>query len=110
MNRELLYDRINKRVDIMLDEGLLKEVESLMESKAYINAIGYNEIFKYFEGLSTLEDAIELVKRNSRRYAKRQFTWFSNQMDTNWIDVDNLSKKEIIENALKCILKIGFIS
>jgi len=110
MNREQLYDRINKRVDEMVTIGLLDEVESLRPFEEHINAIGYNEIFRYFSGLSTLEDALEDVKRNSRRYAKRQFTWFSNQMETNWIEVDELTKSELIENAMKRLSKIGFIS
>lgn len=110
MDREKLYDRINYRVDLMMESGLLSEVESLYEYKQHINAIGYNEFFTYFDGLCTLEDAIEDVKRNSRRYAKRQFTWFSNQMETNWIDVDELSKIELIEQSVKVLEKIGFIS
>lgn len=110
MDREKLYERINYRVDLMMEAGLLNEVESLLKYKQHINAIGYNEFFAYFDGLCTLEDAIEDVKRNSRRYAKRQFTWFSNQMETNWIDVDELSKNELIEQSVKVLEKIGFIS
>ncbi len=77
-DREKLYERINKRVDIMMSEGLLEEVKSVLNFK-HINSlqtVGYRELFEYFEGEVTLEKAIELIKRNTRRYAKRQITWF----------------------------------
>lgn len=78
MERELLYDKINRRVDLMLENGLLEEVKSLFPFK-HLNAlqtVGYQELFEYFDGNISLKEAIELVKRNSRRYAKRQMTWF----------------------------------
>lgn len=109
MQREPLYDRINKRVDIMVENGLLKEVESLIPKREHINAIGYNELFPYFDGEYSLEEAIELIKRNSRRYAKRQFTWFSNQMKTQWIDVDELDKNGLVNTAKSLLEKNGFI-
>lgn len=109
INRDNLYERINLRVDQMIDNGLLEEVKSLTAYKERINAIGYNEIFAYLDGLSTYDDAIELLKRNSRRYAKRQFTWFSNQMKTLWLDADSLTKDEITQKALKTLKEIGFI-
>lgn len=110
MQREPLYDRINKRVDIMVENGLLKEVESLIPYKDHINAIGYNELFPYFAGTASLEDAIEQVKRNSRRYAKRQFTWFSNQMKTHWIDVDELDINGLVSEAKSLLEKNEFIA
>lgn len=90
-NREELYNRINKRVDEMFDEGLLEEAKRLYENhyKKYSSIIGYSELEKYFKNEISLEEAKELLKRDTRRYAKRQFTWFNNQMkDITWFDVD----------------------
>jgi tRNA dimethylallyltransferase len=100
MDREMLYERINLRVDIMMKNGLLQEVNRLynqgLRDVQSIQAIGYKEIYDYLDGLVTLEEAIENLKQNSRRYAKRQLTWFRNKMDVTWFDVtnaDNLTKK-----------------
>ena len=84
MDREQLYDRINRRVDLMLEAGLLKEAKSLFphKEKNSLQTVGYQEFMSYFEEKTTLEEAIELVKRNSRRYAKRQMTWF--RKDEHW--------------------------
>ncbi len=109
MDRDILYERINLRVDLMIENGLLDEVQSLMGKREFINAIGYNEFFDFNEGKSSLEDAVELVKRNSRRYAKRQFTWFSNQMETHWLDVDSLDKNDIIKEAISLLNKNEFL-
>ncbi|ARI77425.1 tRNA (adenosine(37)-N6)-dimethylallyltransferase MiaA [Halobacillus mangrovi] len=91
MDRNQLYDRINKRVDKMVDEGLVEEVRSLyeqgLEDQQSMKAIGYKELIPYFKGEYGLNDAIELLKRNSRRYAKRQYTYFRNKMDVNWYEV-----------------------
>lgn len=91
-SRELLYDRINLRVDKMLDAGLLEEAKWLYDTnvrtKAVMTPIGYKELFEYFDGNITKDEAIELIKKNSRRYAKRQYTWFNNQMNVNWFNVD----------------------
>ena len=90
-DREELYDRINKRVDEMFDEGLLEEAKRLYDKhyKKYSSIIGYSELEKYFNNKISLEEAKELLKRDTRRYAKRQFTWFNNQMkDIVWFDVD----------------------
>ncbi len=108
MDREKLYERINLRVDLMLENGLLDEIQSLRGKQEYINAIGYNEFFDYYDGKTSLNEAIELVKRNSRRYAKRQFTWFSNQMETHWLDVDDLDKNDIIKKAVSLLEKNDF--
>jgi len=91
--REILYDRINKRVDKMMSDGLLQEVDRLYTNNIHkttqsMQAIGYKELYEYREGNVDLETAIELIKRNSRRLAKRQFTWFRNQMPTVWFDID----------------------
>ncbi|WP_426710175.1 tRNA (adenosine(37)-N6)-dimethylallyltransferase MiaA [Cetobacterium sp. SF1] len=104
-DREYLYDRINQRVDIMLNNGLLEEVTNLYkiygENLRKINIIGYSEIIDYLKGEHSLEDAIVLIKRNSRRYAKRQFTWFKNDPDYIWYDLDKMSEDSIIEDILK---------
>lgn len=90
-DRETLYKMLDKRVDSMFNEGLLDEAERLykMNLKNYTNIIGYRELNEYFNGNITLEEAKDLIKRNTRRYAKRQFTWFNNQMkDIKWFDVN----------------------
>lgn len=91
MDREMLYDRINLRVDIMMEQGLLEEVEGLynrgIRDCQSIQAIGYKEIYDYFENRVSLEEAVSQLKTNSRRYAKRQLTWFRNKMDVTWFDV-----------------------
>lgn len=95
--REELYDRINKRVDLMLQNGLLEEVKSLY-SKRSLNAlqtVGYQEFFDFLEGKITLDEAIELVKRNSRRFAKRQLTWFKRDPEMQWFNAD--ADEEILE-------------
>lgn len=88
--RELIYDRINQRVDIMVREGLLEEVTAL-KNKQHLNAlntVGYKEIFKYFDGEWDLEFAISEIKKNSRRFAKRQLTWFKRNQKTLWFNYD----------------------
>lgn len=88
--RKVLYERINQRVEQMMSEGLLSEARSLFEKAPDAQAakgIGYKEFFPYFSGEISLEDAVELVKRNSRRYAKRQLTWFRNRMEVEFEDV-----------------------
>ena len=91
-DRETLYDRINKRVDKMFEDGLLKEVKVLYDkginSKAINTGIGYKELYDYFKGNISLEEAKELIKKRSRHYAKRQYTWFNNQMNIKWFDVN----------------------
>jgi tRNA dimethylallyltransferase len=90
--RDILYNRINSRVDDMFKEGLLEEAKDLYDknvrSKAIDTAIGYKEIYQYLDNKISKEAMIELIKKNSRRYAKRQYTWFNNQMNINWFDVD----------------------
>lgn len=89
MDRETLYERINLRVDLMLKAGLLEEVRALYDAGIRdvqaIKAIGYKEFYQYFDGFITLEEAIDQVKQNSRRYAKRQLTYFRNKMEIEWI-------------------------
>ncbi len=97
--REELYNLINKRVDKMFNEGLLEETKKIHQKyagKPYnsLQAIGYKEVFTYLDGKNTLEEAKELLKRKTRNYAKRQYTWFKNQFDVNWfyINIDNFNK------------------
>ena len=104
-SREKLYDRINKRVDIMVKDGLIEEVKALYDkgirSKAIMTGIGYKELYDYFDGNISLDEALELIKQRSRKYAKRQYTWFNNQMNVNWFQVDfddfNNTIKEVEE-------------
>lgn len=103
-DRSALYERINSRVDEMFEEGLLDEVESFYErgirSKVIFTAIGYKELYDYFDGLISIEEAKELIKKNSRHYAKRQYTWFNNQLDVNWFQTNfedfNKTIKDVI--------------
>ena len=97
-DRDKLYNIINKRVDIMIKDGLIKEVKELYDdkinTKAIQTGIGYKELYEYFKGKITLDEAIELIKKNSRNFAKRQYTFFNNQMDVTWfnVDFDNFDK------------------
>lgn len=90
-DRQTLYDKANDRVDKMFENGLLEEAKNLynLNLKNYNNIIGYKELKKYFDGLISLDEAKNLIKQNTRKYAKRQFTWFNNQMkDIKWFNVD----------------------
>ena len=91
-DRKILYDRINRRVDEMVEEGLIEEAKKIygrnIKSKAVLTPIGYKELFEYFENKRSLEEAIELIKQRSRKYAKRQYTWNKHQFNVNWFDVD----------------------
>ncbi|MGX6441848.1 tRNA (adenosine(37)-N6)-dimethylallyltransferase MiaA [Neobacillus sp. K501] len=106
MERDHLYERINTRVELMLEEGLIEEVSRLhkhgLRNCQSIQAIGYKEIYDYLDGKSTLTDAVELLKQNSRRYAKRQLTWFRNKMEVEWFDMTDVSSlsKKITEISL----------
>lgn len=91
-DRETLYDRINKRVDIMVEDGLVEEVSSLKDkfttSKALKTAIGYKEFIPYFNSECSLDEVINKIKQNSRHYAKRQYTFFNNQLNVTWYQTD----------------------
>lgn len=109
-DREKLYERINLRVDKMMEEGLLSEVKGILErgvppSATSMQAIGYKELVAYFEGKCSLEEAAENIKQASRRYAKRQMTWFKRNKQINWIAVD---KSENLSDLLQT--SINFIS
>ena len=89
--REELYDRINRRVDMMMAEGLEAEARAMLPHR-HLNAlqtVGFSELFDYFDGTITKEEAVELIKRNSRRYAKRQMTWFRRDKDIRWFEKPN---------------------
>ncbi|WP_251549217.1 tRNA (adenosine(37)-N6)-dimethylallyltransferase MiaA [Neobacillus muris] len=95
MDREKLYERINARVELMLSEGLLEEVINLYEQGLRgcqsIQAIGYKEIYEYLDGHVSFDEAVSNLKQNSRRYAKRQLTWFRNKMKVKWFDTTNVN-------------------
>ena len=91
-DREILYDRINRRVDKMLEEGLVEEARGVYENyhlKTAFNAIGYKELIPYFNGECSLEEAADRIKQETRRYAKRQLTWFRRDVRITWVDTAN---------------------
>jgi len=102
-SRENLYKIINKRVDKMIDNGLVQEVKNLYtnypKSKILKRAIGYKEIIDYLDNKITLEEAVDEIKKNSRHYAKRQYTWFNNKMDIKWFEVNLNYFNETIDNV-----------
>jgi tRNA dimethylallyltransferase len=100
-NREIMYQRINHRVDLMLQEGLLKEAESLVQYKELnaLQTVGYRELFDYFEGKSTLDFAVEEIKKNTRRFSKRQLTWFKRTESAVWFDY--LTDRKVISNYIE---------
>ena len=101
MERDILYQRINKRVDLMLEDGLINEVRALID-KGYtmdltsMRGIGYKEIVDYLEGKVTKKEAVENLKTNTRHFAKRQFTWFKADKNIQWFDLTNLSDIDLI--------------
>ena len=88
MDREVLYERINKRVDLMMNDGLLEEVKSVHQykNKNALKTVGYRELFNFLEGNTSLDEAVEKIKVNSRRYAKRQLTWFKKDQSIKWFE------------------------
>ena len=101
MSRKTLYSRINKRVDIMLDHGLFREVQQLVEqgyeSCQSMQAIGYKELIPVINGQMIYEDAVNDLKQHSRQYAKRQMTWFKNKMSVHWLDKENMSLQMMLD-------------
>ncbi|MFD2657122.1 tRNA (adenosine(37)-N6)-dimethylallyltransferase MiaA [Gracilibacillus thailandensis] len=104
MDRPLLYERINQRVDQMVEEGLIEEVRRLyqagLENTQAMRGIGYKEILPYLKGEQSLEEAINNLKRNSRRFAKRQYTWFKNKMPVDWYSITVETKNQVFQNIL----------
>ncbi|WP_454957355.1 tRNA (adenosine(37)-N6)-dimethylallyltransferase MiaA [Capnocytophaga sputigena] len=92
--REVVYNRINERVDLMLENGLLIEAQTLFPHKGLnaLQTVGYRELFDFFEGKTSLAFAIEEIKKNTRRFAKRQYTWFHKNKDINWFEINQLDK------------------
>ena len=102
-DREALYDRINRRVDMMIDEGLEAEARAVYHLRHLnsLQTVGYREMFEYFDGTITREEAIELIKRNSRRYAKRQMTWFRRDSEIRWFSPEETDAMlEFLENTI----------
>lgn len=106
-DRRILYDKINNRVDIMIKEGLLNEVKVFYDknirTKPLLNAIGYREIYSYFDGNISLEEAIDKIKQNSRHYAKRQYTFFNHQLPVVWFETDYSNFNNTVEKVINYI-------
>ena len=106
-DRENLYNIINKRVDKMVEEGLIEEAKYFYDKKVKCKAldtvIGYKELFKYFDGKLSKEEALDLIKQNSRHYAKRQYTWYNHQLPVNWLETNYNNFSETVEKAIKLI-------
>lgn len=106
-DRRILYDKINTRVDIMIKEGLLNEVKVFYDknirTKPLLNAIGYREIYSYFDGNISLEEAIDKIKQNSRHYAKRQYTFFNHQLPVVWFETDYSNFNNTVEEVIDYI-------
>lgn len=104
-DRNIVYERINQRVDIMIENGLLQEAEKLYPHKELnaLQTVGYKELFSYFDGSKTFEEAVKLIKQNTRRFAKRQGTWFRKDKEIKWFDYKTAPLEIIkyIENELK---------
>ena len=103
-NRDKLYAIINNRVDNMINQGLSNEIKSYYDrninTKPLVNGIGYKELYKYFDNEIALDEAINLIKRNSRRYAKRQYTFFKHQFPVIWIDVNFNNFDNTVEEVM----------
>ncbi len=99
-NRDFLYNIINKRVDVMFNNGLIKEAENLFLkygcNNILMNTIGYQELYPYFNGEINIEEAASKIKQNTRRYAKRQISWFNANKNINWFDIEKLSTEDIL--------------
>jgi len=106
-SRQTLYDRIDRRVDLMLEQGLIEEVQALAldRSSTAGQAIGYKELYRWLDGLLPREEAIELLKKNTRHYAKRQLTWFRRNRDTLWFYLDTGDREAIFENIVNIAKK-----
>ena len=106
-DRKNLYNIINSRVDKMVSEGLLDEAkyfyDKKIKCKALDTVIGYKELFKYFNGEITLDEALELIKKNSRRYAKRQYTWFNHQVPTIWVETNYSDFSKTVDEVINII-------
>lgn len=108
-DRELLYERINCRVVIMLEQGLVKEVETLIKkygrTVSLLKTLGYKEICEYFDGIYTLEEAVAKIQQNTRKFAKRQLTWFRANKKINWFFIDKIDSVTIVDKIVEEYLK-----
>lgn len=108
-DRNLLYDRINQRVDVMVRSGLLDEAKKIYDSnirtKAVMTPIGYKQLFPYFEGTKSLEDCLEEIKKDSRHYAKRQYTFFKHQLPVHWLTVNFEQFDQTVQEALDYVCR-----
>jgi tRNA dimethylallyltransferase len=104
--REVLYNRINDRVDLMIQQGLLAEVEALLPSRHLnaLNTVGYAELFDYFDGKTNLEKAIEMIKQNTRRFAKRQLTWFRKDSSFHWFQASGPDVLDQMTSTIDSVL------
>ena len=112
-DREELYDRINRRVDLMMEDGLLFEVESLIKegytkNLVSMQGLGYKEFFDYFDGRMTLEDTIDKIKKDTRHFAKRQLTWFRREKEVIWLNKKEYEQeKDLLDSVLYIIEEKG---
>ena len=112
-DREVLYDRINRRVDLMMEDGLLEEVKGLIEEGytkdlVSMQGLGYKEFFDYFNGEMSLEETVDKVKRDTRRFAKRQLTWFRREKEVVWLNKKEYEQeKNLLDSVLNIIKEKG---
>jgi tRNA dimethylallyltransferase len=107
--RDILYQQINYRVDKMIELGLIDEVKSLIPHRSLnaLNTVGYSELFDYFDGNINLDSALELIKQNTRHFAKRQLTWFRKDKDIHWLEADNEDVVlDIVRHAEEAVVKV----
>jgi len=104
-NRDFLYERINRRVLLMVEHGLVEEVKALIEkygrTNSLLKTLGYKEICEYFDGICTLEEAIANIQQNTRKFAKRQLTWFRANKKINWFFIDKMDSDEIVSKIIE---------
>lgn len=113
--RDVLYERIEKRIDIMLKNGLIDEVKHLKDmgytrDMVSMQGLGYKEILDYLNGSITLDEAVYILKRDTRHFAKRQLTWFRRERDVNWLDIDDKSEDEMLTSVLDILIDKNIIS
>lgn len=105
LDRDKLYEKINRRVDIMMESGLQEEIDEVVASGfdwnlQSLQTIGFKEWKAYYDGSQSVEEVVEQIKKDTRNFAKRQYTWFRNQMDVHWIDIENKDVKKIVDEIL----------
>ena len=114
MDRALLYDRINRRVDIMMEQGFLKEMEKLRalgctRDMTSMQGLGYKELLAFLEEGGSLEDATERIKQNTRHFAKRQLTWFRRERDVRWLPADRMTQEELTDRIIRDMREAGIL-